>query len=101
MFPYCDAAIPVGIDVAIRLARNATAYLEHLGLKARITDWQLYADVEGGNRAARSRDDVLLKDEIAALDMDGVAVIPSVHLRLVKGDRRLDLVERQQVFRPS
>src|SRR5689334_9340500 len=99
MLPYRDAAIPVVIDVAIRLARDPAANLEHLGLKARIADGQLHTDVEGRYRAPRSGDDVLLKDEKAALDADGVAVITRVQFRLVKGDRRFDLVERQQIFR--
>ena len=36
MLPHGDAAIAVGVDMAIRFARNSAADLEHLGLEARI-----------------------------------------------------------------
>jgi hypothetical protein len=68
IFPNRDATIAIGIDVAVRPARNPAADFEHLGLPPWIALGKLYLDFEFGDGAVGGRNDILLENQIRALD---------------------------------
>lgn len=97
VFPDRNAAIAIGIDMSLRLTRDSAADLKDLGFLTRIELGQLNPDIEVGEGPAGGRDDIPLKYEIVALDMNFRTVSRSAQLRLVKSDRSLDFLQRQQL----
>ena len=99
ILPNRDTAIVIGVDVSLGFAWIPTADFEDLGLPTRIQVGKLRPDVEFRDRPVRCRYDILFKYEIGTLDMDFMVAGRGAQLRLVKGDRRLDLLQSQPLGR--
>lgn len=96
MFPHSDTAIAIGIDMAIRIARNPLTRLEGLGLNQRIAAADFHTDGKFRDRPTGHRSHADFGDQKVAFDQDLVVDKPSMQLGLIERDRRQNRFERQQ-----
>ena len=95
VFPDRNAAIAVGINMAVNGPRDTATSLENPGLVARVLPFDLDPDVERYQRPGRADGVEALGDEKGAGDAYPGAIAGRRQPWLVEGDRRPHLVKSQ------
>ena len=95
VLPNGDAAVAIGINVTVRMARNAPGDREYLGLQMRVAIGQHHLDIKRGYEACRVGNGAVLKDQIGAVNENIVVVGSRAQLWLRESDGRLHFPQRQ------